>query len=151
MTIREWAWKQIVSAEYSTTEAIERGVKAFEALDPMLRQQLVRLGVGRAITDEAKRHAKLLIPKNGGPAEQMPLFAAVQLDGKWMRVSYLRADYEQLRALHERERKAAGRMTRRVRRLRYDLGLYSQHRDLPSLQAVWDAEHVSYALDEKAA
>ena len=147
--MREGAWKQIVAAGYDTGAAIDRGAADFAALEPMVQQAVIRAGVGRIITSEAKRQ-RLLIPENGGPAEQMPLFAAVQVQGRWLRVSYLRADLAQLTALYEREKKSAKRTTRRVARLRHDLGLYRKHPDLPSLLDVWHEEHVEFRMADAA-
>lgn len=147
--MKQWLRKQLIAAEYDTGAAIDRAMAARDELDPIEHELVDRAGLGRLITDVAKA-SRLHIPKNGGPAESMPLFAAVEQDGRWLRVSYLRANFDQLSALYERERKSAKRQTNRVARLRHDVQLYRQHRDMPTLQDVWAAEHVEFRLDVAA-
>lgn len=149
--MKQWIWKQIVGASYDVSGAIDRALDDLDALDETEHRIVDRAGLTKLIGAEMRK-AKLLIPKNGGPAEQMPLFAAVPgVDGRLMRVSYLRLSLPQLQALYDRERRSSKRLTARTARLRHDLGLFQRHADLPTIQAVWDAEHVAYVLDEEAA
>lgn len=149
--MKQWLMKQIVAAGYDVSAAIDRALDDLDALSPIEHRIVDRAGLTKLIGAEMKR-AKLLIPKNGGPAEQMPLFASVPgADGRLMRVSYLRLSLVQLEALFKRERRSSRRLTARAARLRHDLGLYQRHAEMPNLQAVWDAEHVTYTLDEQAA
>lgn len=148
--MRQWIWKQIVASGYDVSAAIDRGLDDMGGLGGTEHRMVDRAGLTKLIGAEMRR-AKLLIAKNGGPAEQMPLFAAVPGEGgRLMRVSYLHLSLGQLTALYERERRSARRLSARTARLRHDLALYRQHEDMPTLQAVWDAEHVAYVLDEAA-
>jgi hypothetical protein len=148
--VRQWIWKQIVASGYDVSAAINRGLDDMDGLDETEHRMVDRAGLTKLIGAEMRR-AKLLIEKNGGPAEQMPLFASVPgTDGRLMRVNYLHLSLPQLTTLFERERKSARRLSDRTARLRHDLALFRRHKDLPNVQAVWDMEHVEYRLDEAA-
>lgn len=147
--MKQWLWKQVVASEYDTSAAIDRATEHFDELDDVERRIVIRAGMGRLIPAEVKTR-KLRIPRNGGPAETMPLFASVELDGRHVRVNYLLTNIQQLRAILERERKTRRRASIRVARLQYDVRLYERHPDLPTLRDVWDVEHVSYVLDKAA-
>lgn len=148
--MKSWAWKHLVAANYDTTDAINRAHADIAALTDLEHREIDRIGVARVIAREVKRN-RLLIPANGGPADQLPLFAAVKDEaGRWMRVSYLLCNFDQLNALYLRESARAGNASRRVQRLGHDLELYAAHKDLPNLEAVWQAEHVEFRLEEAA-
>lgn len=148
--MKQWLMKQIIASGYDVTDAIDRAMDSLDELDEVEHRVVDRNGLIKLIGAEIRK-VKLSIAKNGGPAEQMPLFAAVPgEDGRLMRVSYLRLTLDQLTTLYERERRSARRMTARTARLRHDLALYRQHADMPSLMDVWDAEHVAYTLDKAA-
>lgn len=147
--MKQWLWKQIIAAEYDTSAAIDRAMRSRGELDRTEHELIDRAGLGRLINDAVKA-SRLHIPKNGGPAESMPLFAAVEQDGRWLRVSYLQQTLAQLESLYAREKKSTKRRSDRVARLRYDLALYRKHADLPTLQAAWDIEGVEYRLDHAA-
>lgn len=148
--MKQWLMKQILAAEYDVSAAIDRAVNAVDELDETEHRVVIRTGLTKLIAQEMRR-AKLNIAKNGGPAEQMPLFASIPgEDGRLVRVSYLHLTLAQLGALYERERRSARRLTARTARLRHDLALYKQHAEMPNLQAVWDTEHVTYVLDKAA-
>ena len=148
--MKQWLMKQILAAEYDVTAAIDRALDSLDELDETEHRVVDRTGLTKLIASEIRK-AKISIAKNGGPAEQMPLFAAVPGEsGRLMRVSYLRLSLPQLTALYERERRSARRLSARTARLRHDLALYRQHETMPTLRDVWDAEHVAYVLDEAA-
>lgn len=148
--MKQWLMKQILAAGYDVSASIDRAMDALGELDETEHRIVDRVGLTKLIAAEIRK-ARISIAKNGGPAEQMPLFAAVPGDdGRLMRVSYLHLTLEQLTALYERERRSARRLTARTSRLRHDLTLYKQHADMPTLQAVWDAEHVAYVLQPAA-
>lgn len=146
--MNQWLWKHLVAAGYDVSAAIDGCVTDFDQLDPDDQRRVIRAGL-RGLLAEMSKRQKLTIPN--GRTVQMPLFAAVKDGERWVRVSYLAANLDQLRQLVAREGSRIRRNGERLRRMRKDLALYESHPEAVSLEAVWLAEAVEYRIDEKAA
>ncbi len=139
--------KHLIAAGYDVSAALNGCVDDADQLDDADFRRVVRSGM-RALLSALVKRRKVTIPN--GHTVQLPLFAAVKDGERWMRVSYLLADMEQLGQMLERERARHRRTTDRVERMARDLDLYRKHPDLPNVEAVWQAEGIVYRLAKAA-
>jgi hypothetical protein len=145
--VNQWLRRRLLAAGFDVSSSLDACVADFAELEEADQRKVIRAGF-RTLLASVVKSEKLTIPN--GRNVQLPLFASVLDEDRWVRVSYLLVDLEQLRQLVDREGSRIKRNGERLRRMKKDLALYEQHPDAPNLEAVWLAEHVEYRLEQAA-
>lgn len=140
-----WLWELFSKLDFDTTETLNAAVDTFDEREETHRRSVIRRGYAGLVADMAKE-TRLLVGRNG-KSDQLPLFAAVQVDGHWLRVQYHHQSLNQLSATYERELKLKIRSDAITRRLAADLVMYQRHPELPELIDVWQTEGVEFRIE----
>lgn len=145
--MKTWLWKHLLAAEYDVSAAINGCVADYDDLAADDQQRVKRTGL-RVLLAEMVKGRTLTI--ENGHTDQLPLFASIEDNGHFYRIGYHQATLDQLRQMQSRESMRQRRSNEKLERLAVDIGMYERHPGLSTLQAVWDAEHVEYRIDEAA-
>ncbi len=146
----QWLWKKLSETNFDETAAIDRAIGEWEKLEHYAQAIIIRAGV-TALMSKVARTARLLIAQDDAPSAQLNLFASVRdAGGHYHRVRYFRLNYDKLVQVAAEWDRQRARLADEVERMKVDLALYAKHRSLATLQDVWDAEGVSYEIEEIA-